>query len=94
YENIVIALGGDYSPENRDKYYYSDNEGDHAYSVILKSVDGGKNWKKVEFQDISPGNKVLFFDNQKIIILSEIGNYLAVSFNEGESWSYNDLVRP
>jgi len=90
--DLVIALGGDNSPENRDKYYYTNNEGDYAYSVILKSVDGGLNWSKKEFKDTYPANKVLILNKKKISISSELGDYVGISFNEGESWVYSDLI--
>lgn len=61
-------------------------------AVILKTTDGGKNWKKV-FEDTTKGMFLdamdLYSDNQKMIVVGDPIQgklFAAVSENGGDSW--------
>jgi len=56
-----------------------------TYDKILKSNDGGKTWKKIDFKIYSPVSIIYDFNNPNIIYLgSENGLY--ISKNSGESF--------
>lgn len=93
HNELVIAVGEDDSARTR-KLRSMD---EHHESVILRSIDYGKNWYKVgkEVESSMPHNEVIVLDDQRIVIASSMegaGGQIILSEDAGETWEvrYNE----
>lgn len=85
YKDLVVAVGEDMSPRTMELK----TKDEHYESVILRSTDGGKIWKRLKKVSDTPNDNVVVFDEKRIVITSSMegaGGIILTSSDGGESW--------
>lgn len=85
YKDLVIAVGEDNSPRTRELQL----QDEHHESLILRSTNGGKVWKRVGSNESIPHDRVIVVDEKHIIIASSTegaGGEILTSSDGGIHW--------
>ena len=89
-DNLVIALAEDNSVEFREEYYALETMRDHEIQlapILLKSIDNGKNWEKID-APIYDTNYYITVEDNKTIVLTQENDWQEqrISKDAGKTW--------
>lgn len=85
HQNLAIAVGADNSPKTRELQ----SQDEHHESVILRSIDSGKTWKRVAWKNDAPHDNVIVIDEKNIVVTASMegaGGLISRSSDSGKSW--------